>query len=62
MKLWIDDLRSAPEGYVWCKSTDEAKQIIEELEEQQQYLQHMALNKLYTYKLFDYHKLMQNQF
>ena len=24
MKLWIDDLRPAPEGYIWCKSTNEA--------------------------------------
>ena len=23
MKLWIDDLRPAPEGYIWCKSTNE---------------------------------------
>ena len=21
MKLWVDDLRPAPEGYAWCKST-----------------------------------------
>ena len=28
MKLWIDDLRPAPEGYVWCKSVNEAKRII----------------------------------
>ncbi len=59
MRLWIDSLRPAPEGYEWCKSTDEAKQIIEELEQQQQYLQHTALNKLYCRKLSDYHKLMQ---
>lgn len=25
MKLWIDDLRPAPEGYVWAKSVHEAK-------------------------------------
>ena len=25
MRLWIDDVRPAPEGYVWCKSVDEAK-------------------------------------
>ena len=25
MKLWIDDVRPAPEGYVWCKSVNEAK-------------------------------------
>ena len=28
MKLWIDDVRPAPEGYVWCKSVNEAKQLI----------------------------------
>ena len=25
MKLWIDDVRPAPEGYVWCKSVNDAK-------------------------------------
>ena len=30
MKLWIDDVRPAPEGYVWCKSVNEAMQLIEE--------------------------------
>lgn len=25
MKLWVDDCRPAPKGYVWCKSVDEAK-------------------------------------
>ena len=29
MKLWIDDVRPAPEGYVWCKSVNVAKQTIE---------------------------------
>jgi hypothetical protein len=28
MKLWIDDVRPAPEGYVWCKSVNEAKNVI----------------------------------
>lgn len=28
MKLWIDDVRPAPEGYVWCKSVNEAKDNI----------------------------------
>ena len=28
MKLWIDDVRPAPEGYVWCKSVIDAKMII----------------------------------
>lgn len=33
MKLWIDDVRSAPEGYVHMRSVDEAKRNIEWLEE-----------------------------
>ena len=29
MKLWVDDLRPAPEGYdCWCKSVNEAKNFI----------------------------------
>ena len=28
MKIWIDDVRPAPEGYVWCKSVNEAKHYI----------------------------------
>ena len=28
MKLWLDDVRPAPEGYVWCKSVNEAIEII----------------------------------
>lgn len=28
MKLWIDDVRPAPDGYVWCKSVNEAKDKI----------------------------------
>lgn len=28
MKLWIDDVRPAPEGYIWCKSVNEAKRKI----------------------------------
>lgn len=36
MKLWIDDVCPAPEGYVWCKSVNEAKVYI---------MQHLAPNK-----------------
>lgn len=28
MKIWVDDIRPAPDGYVWCKSVNEAKNII----------------------------------
>lgn len=33
MKLWIDDVRPAPEGYVWCKSVYDAIGIIESVEQ-----------------------------
>lgn len=29
MKLWIDDTRSAPDRCIWCKSVNEAKELIE---------------------------------
>jgi hypothetical protein len=28
MKLWIDDCRPAPKGYLWCKSVYAARAII----------------------------------
>lgn len=28
MKLWIDDIRPAPKGYIWLKSVKEAKHHI----------------------------------
>ena len=28
MKIWVDDVRPAPEGYEWCKSVNEAKKAI----------------------------------
>lgn len=28
MKLWIDDVREPPRGYVWCKSVGQTKQVI----------------------------------
>lgn len=29
MKLWIDDVRPAPEGYLWCKTVNCAKTVIQ---------------------------------
>ena len=33
MKLWIDDVRPAPDGYVWCKSVNSAKRTIIDFEQ-----------------------------
>lgn len=32
MKIWLDDERSAPAGYEWIKSVNEAKRVILEAE------------------------------
>lgn len=32
MKLWVDDVRPAPDGYRWFKSVNQAKEAIEALE------------------------------
>ena len=37
MKLWIDDERPAPEGYVWCKSVNSAKKLIVAIQEAKWY-------------------------
>ncbi len=28
MNVWVDDIRPAPDGFVWCKSTNEALRLI----------------------------------
>lgn len=33
MKLWIDDCRTPPKGYHWCKSVNKAKRVIEKSED-----------------------------
>lgn len=33
MKLWVDDVRPAPEGYIWCKSVSDTKSAIRIYEE-----------------------------
>lgn len=61
MKLWIDDIRPAPEGFVWCKSVGQAKQIIRANE-----LRHETIELLdidhdaggYAYDGGDYIKLL----
>lgn len=32
MKIWLDDVREAPAGYLLCKSVNEAKRAIEQAE------------------------------
>ena len=43
MKLWIDDVRPAPEGYVWCSSVNEAIAIIKGCDGRKAYRDKMGL-------------------
>lgn len=42
MKLWIDDIRPAPDGYEWCKSVNDAKRKIIGLEKQIKFIEEKA--------------------
>lgn len=59
IKLWIDDVRPAPEGYVWYKSVNEAKERIEDLEKEQQYFQDLAFRFLHSGDRMAYHNVMK---
>ena len=47
MRIWVDDVRSAPEGYVWCKSVQEAKDTVLMLE------LYATVNESYKVELID---------
>lgn len=59
MKLWIDDLRPAPEGYTWCKSVDEAKLEILKMEQQQRMFYEEAFYRLKCMDKYGYHKMLE---
>jgi hypothetical protein len=42
MKLWIDDVRPAPEGYVWVKAVNTARLVIMEKEKTAQWASDQA--------------------
>lgn len=51
MRIWVDDVRPAPKGYIWCKSVNEAKNEIVHQEK----IFHFACNQV------RYHFLNDNQ-
>ena len=50
MKLWVDDVREAPEGYVWCKSVEETKTLIEITEEESSEFYNKAMSALKSHR------------
>lgn len=44
VKLWVDDIRMAPDGYIWVKSVNEAKQKILEAEGKGEFIEIIDLD------------------
>ena len=59
MKLWIDDVRPAPEGYVWCKSVNEAKDVIVRTEIRVAEIMEVATNRLNALDLRAYQSILK---
>lgn len=57
MKIWLDDVRPAPEGYVWCRSVRAAQLVIESNEYNAQWFSDRA-NELYREGRFEFAKRM----
>ena len=53
MRLWIDDVRPAPEGYAWCRSVNEAKKYIVAGYTAYAYLLHKDKNIKLPFELLD---------
>lgn len=56
IKLWIDDVRPAPEGYIWCKSVNGAKDFIEHFEQDlffDYYVQNISFEELEKIEVID---------
>lgn len=47
MKIWVDDVRPAPIGYIWCKNVQEAKDTVLMLE------LYATVNESYKVELID---------
>ncbi len=49
MKIWVDDLRKAPQGYVWLKSVNETIDCIKFAEEKLSKIVNPTLKKYSTF-------------
>ena len=44
IRIWLDDVRPAPEGYIHCRSVNMAKKIISHAEEENQAIEVLDLD------------------
>ena len=59
MKLWVDDIRKPPRGYVWCKSVNDTIQFIENTEKMRNKILSIAQNQLHSYNLIGYRSALK---
>ena len=53
MKLWIDDVRPAPDGYVWIKSVRLAKWCVEKVDNWHKRAAEMGIEPRWNIELID---------
>lgn len=61
MKIWIDDVRPAPEDYFWCHSVSDARKIIEIINGKKEVIEVIDIDHDagdFAYKGGDYIKLL----
>ena len=61
MKLWIDDIRPAPNGYTWIKSVSDARKVIQLAEGRKENIEIIHMDHDagdYAYKGGDYIRLL----
>ena len=44
MKIWVDDLRSVPEGYKWARSVNQAIALVEKAEANEEKIELLDLD------------------
>lgn len=58
MKIWVDDVRPAPDGYVWCNSVNETIRLIQGTNEEIEILDIDYDAGSYAYDGNDYIKIL----
>lgn len=53
MRLWVDDVRPAPEGYFWAKSVRLAKWCIEKVENYNKKIAEIGIKRKWNIELID---------
>ena len=59
MRIWLDDVRPAPEGYIWCKSVNEAKDVMISTEKKVAEIMAMATKRLNAFDLRAYQGILK---